>query len=598
MRHPLRYVLLVLALLYALSLDHGLPNRYVPDDHAVRCALGMAQDFSEQGLSGLVPESGRYTIYPYLLPYLDLALVGGVYVGGRATGAWGGTGEFREAVFDDPTYAWLPARMLSALLALLVPWGLYRSARELRRSRGEAALAALLGGSSLVLVLYAHTSRPWAAMLGLMCLTQALSLRAMRKGSPRSLGLASLAAGLSASAFTLGLAAFAFPFVAWVTLLLRGRRALLWRALPALGAGLLVAALVGYPYMWMHGLESGSGVQYSGGQGTAPMEGATPDVEVGGLAFIPQFGVDGLPAKASAWFGSEPALLLLGLPGLFLLARRRERRLDALLLAVAPALCFMLLFLFYELGLVRYLMPATALLGLPAAAMSSALARRGGAARVVALLLLALPLVQAARLDQLLGRQDTRTLAVEQLVAQLPEQARVAVDGMGSLYAPPIPAHPEALLELGAAMLEAPEVLWLNRREQRVLQLHDAGVAPPANARRQIPVSRFWRFDSYYPSDYLLGASTELGDFFDAWRVDHYIQVDRLPDEARRAPITELMAARGELIAEVSPTGDSAPAVAELPTDMQFALTQLWAYERPGPWVRLWRLKPAAESQR
>ena len=81
-------------------------------------------------------------------------------------------------------------------------------------------------------------------------------------------------------------------------------------------------------------------------------------------------------------------------------------------------------------------------------------------------------------------------------------------------------------------------------------------------------------------------------------QLGHRLQVDRLPDEARRAPITQLMAERGELVSELSPTGHSAPSVAELPTDMQFALTQLWTYERPGPWVRLWRLSAATEASR
>src|SRR5690606_11388335 len=119
-----------------------------------------------------------------------------------------------------------------------------------------------------------------------------------------------------------------------------------------------LAGLVGYPYLWVHGLDSGAGTQWSGEQGTVAIEGDAPDVQIGGLAFDPQFGTHRLGAKARSWFGMEPALLLLGLPGLVLLARRRARRVDAWLLVVAPVLCYGLPFLFYELGLVRYLMPA------------------------------------------------------------------------------------------------------------------------------------------------------------------------------------------------------------------------------------------------
>jgi len=78
MRHPLRLVMALVAGLLVASLDHGLPHRYVPDDHAVRCALGIARDLGRPELSrleALVPPAGQYTTYPYLLPYVDLAAI-------------------------------------------------------------------------------------------------------------------------------------------------------------------------------------------------------------------------------------------------------------------------------------------------------------------------------------------------------------------------------------------------------------------------------------------------------------------------------------------------------------------------------------------
>ncbi|HZL99611.1 MAG TPA: hypothetical protein VFD43_05090, partial [Planctomycetota bacterium] len=162
MRHPLPIVLAVIAPLLLLSLGHGLPERYVPDDHSVRCALGIARDLGNPDLprlSALVPPSGQYTTYPYLLAYLDLAAVAVVYAGGRLTGAWAGAGEFGEAVFADPTLAWLPARAIVALLSLALPLAVYRAARRLGESKAGAALAALLGGSSLLMVHGAHVER-------------------------------------------------------------------------------------------------------------------------------------------------------------------------------------------------------------------------------------------------------------------------------------------------------------------------------------------------------------------------------------------------------------------------------------------------------
>jgi len=60
MRHPLRVVMPVVAALLLISIGHGLPHRYVPDDHAVRCALGIARDLGNPDLprlTALVPPS-------------------------------------------------------------------------------------------------------------------------------------------------------------------------------------------------------------------------------------------------------------------------------------------------------------------------------------------------------------------------------------------------------------------------------------------------------------------------------------------------------------------------------------------------------------
>jgi hypothetical protein len=52
------------------------------------------------------------------------------------------------------------------------------------------------------------------------------------------------------------------------------------------------------------------------------------------------------------------------------------------------------------------------------------------------------------------------------------------------------------------------------------------------------------------------------------------------------------------LVYERSPTGSPDPSEAALPTDMEFALTQLWEYERPGPWIRAWRLDTGRAATR
>ena len=569
---PLPLVLVVIAPLMFLSLGHGLPQRYVPDDHSVRCALGIARDLGNpelSRLSALVPPSGQYTTYPYLLAYLDLAAVAGVYVVGRLTGAWAGAGAFGEAVFADPTLAWLPARAIVALLSLLLPVATYRAARRLGLDRHGAALAALLGGSSLLLVHGAHVERPWAPVAALTAVTLAASLRLRRRRRIRDVVLACVPAGLAAATHPIGVLAFGLPALA----------ALLWRPrLPALllgpAAGVLTALLVGYPYLLVYQQDTGRGA-------IAGQLEATEVVDIGGQAFaLDRF--HGLIAGRTlrGWFGYEPVLLTLGLIGLPALARAARGRGAALL--VVPPLFLAVLFLAYDGTHLRYLMPATAFLALSAGALVQRLARGGGAGRLAAALLLAVPLLQAARLDLVLGRTDTRTLAALELPSLIPPGERVAIDG----YAPP-------LLPTAASVDAIDELVWTTRTEVRALDLARAGLPEPAEARDLIPVGRFWKFDSYYASDYELGGSKELGEWMDEWAIRWYVQVDRLPDPARRLPVTELTARRGRLAYTRSPAPDavSVPREALLPAEMHFPLTELWRTARPGPLIRCWRIE-------
>lgn len=574
MRHPLRVVMPVVAALLLISIGHGLPHRYVPDDHAVRCALGIARDLGNPDLprlTALVPPSGRYTTYPYLLPYLDLGAIGVSYAIGRATGSWHGPGEFAERVFDDPGVAWLPARLVVALLTLLLPLAVYRAARELGRSRHEAALAALLAGSSLLVVQFAHTARPWAPMVALGAACLAASLRLRRKRGPADVALAAAFAALATSTHPVGALFFALPVLALCV----------WRPRPlAALAGLVVAPvlalLIGFPYLLVYRADTGKGAiagQLQTGEA----------ITIGGQAFdLSRFGAERLGQTLWGWLGYDPVLVLLGLVGLVALARQVRGR--GALLIVAPPLVLAAIFLLYDGTHVRYLMPAVPFLAISAACLIGELRRSGGRLAVlVALAAVAVPIVQASRLDLLLGRDDTRTHAVQVITGFTSGTDLLAVDG----YGPP-------LVPTAASVDALVEQVWISRAEQRVMDFAAAGVAESSAARALLPIGRFWKYDSYYPTDYLLnGRVAELADFMSAWGVTHYVQVDRVPDEQRRAPVTAWTGAHCELVYEASPMAGSPPAEAALPTDMAFPLTQLWAYERPGPWIRVWRVKGA-----
>lgn len=579
MKHPLPLVLVVVAALYGIALQHGMPHRFVPDDSAVKAALGIAQRMKEEGplVERLVPPSGTYTTYPYLLPYMHLGAIGTRYVVGRATGEWGSANQFADLLYDDASLAWLPARIVNALLGLLLPWAVYRAARELRRGRGTAALCALFAGSALLVVQYAHTSRPWVPTVAFGAVALAASLRLRRRRTVGASVYAWGAAALAASCHPLGLLSFGYPLVG--TLCAPKRSVAAWLVGPLVGVALCVG--VGYPYSVVYGEDAGAG-SISAASGGAASDG----IQIGGQAFDPTWFSGGrLVEVGGSWFGYEPALLLLGIAGLFALARGAgDARRQAWWLVVVPTLGFAVAFLLYEGSHVRYLMPTTAGLALGAGVTCARLWDAGGARRIVAALLVALPLVQALRFDQLLLRTDTRVLAADAVVDLTDPDDVLAVDHHGSYYAPP-------LRPTGASLPPLVSAVPLTGRERRWLAWHEADVDDPHEARAIVPITRFYVFDSYYPTDYVLGTRERaFADVLDDWGVTVYVQVDRLPDDARRQPITDETARRGALVYEVSPTGETPPHEAALPTDMGFALADLWRYERPGPWVRVWRL--------
>ncbi|MED5331017.1 MAG: hypothetical protein VX916_06965, partial [Planctomycetota bacterium] len=183
------------------------------------------------------------------------------------------------------------------------------------------------------------------------------------------------------------------------------------------------------------------------------------------------------------------------------------------------------------------------------------------------------------------GRLDTRTEAAVAIESLSSSRDVIAVDHQGSYYAPP-------LQSTSASLEKIESFVPLTSSERRHLSQVATGVAEDSpRARHLVPVSRFWVFDSYYPSDYILAETgLDLGSFFREHGVTMYVQIDRFPDEQRRQPVTDLLAERGDLIYALSPTGSHPPSTAALPTDLAFPLVDLWKAFRPGPWVRVWKL--------
>lgn len=561
-------LIVALALLVRLApIDHGAPRGYVPDGHMVRNALGMAQE------KDLIPPIAKYSTYPYLVPYLLLPVYGAQYVAGRASGAWGGAAEFAMRAKERPSMVQLPARALMALFGALTAWVVYRAARAAGLAKG-ALVAGFASATSLLNVQLSTQERPWAAVVFFGAVAAWRSIEFMRSGERRELLFAGLAAGASFSSHQAGLAFLALPGFAWSFgprgwsgLELR-RRLIEGFACVALFA--LVALLVGHPYRWRHGATPVESIIGGGQHGTLDL-GAQP-LRLG-LSFA------SARRLSIALLGYDPALVLLGLPGLWCALRSRTLRPIAV-----GALLIGLVALFNPSDHIRYLAPATMLLGFGAGAFVERV-WSSTALRVLSLALLGLSLAQAVRFDVVLRAQDTRN-EFEHVLAQLPTGSIVAIDHYG-----PLPERSRAALERTKRLRE------LYGREAHRMAYFEAGVEPPGGAGLDaIGVEELFGVDATTleytvkddPRVRALGASPR--EVLAALGVTHLVLAERRPGiEAR--PLAPLVAGQTAL-ATLDPSADEGDRCDEafLPTEMDFPLTGLWQVDRPGPRLELYAL--------
>lgn len=584
-------VLVLLPLLLRLApLDHGLPAGYVPDTHMVRQALGMAKDKDP------VPPVGRYSTYPNLLPYLLVPIYGAEYALGRATGTWGGSGEFAMRLYEEPERAHLPARALVALLAACTPWVILRAARAMGLGRG-AWVAAWLTATGLLHLHFSVQERPWAPLVLFFALAAWPAALHARDGGRRTLLLSGLAAGLAFATHQAGLVALGIPGIAWALAPPGpgatgpgstgpgstgaagwGRRILGGVQCVALFA--VVSLLLGHPYLLVHGATpendiAGAGLEH--------------DFAVGGQAVGFGWSLHSVTRLSRAFFGYDPVLVVLGLMGLVPALRTR-----AALPATGFALLWAAFFLTNPNDHVRYLLPLSVLLTIPAGFAAERLWRTA-AGRWGLVALLAFPLVQALRLDWVLAREDTRALAWRAL-GELPPEASVAVDHYGPV------------LFLDAASL-ARLAGWrdLYGREEHRRLLLEAGRTPREGAGIDaLPLEDLIGYDarkneSDWKVEGLGGRDTTAT--LRALGATHVLLVDRNPTDPLPSMLvderpaeegrTKLAPLRldGDPLWRISPAGDGPlPEEARLPTELDFPLTSLWQVERPGPVLELYRL--------
>ncbi|QDU67032.1 glycosyltransferase family 39 protein [Engelhardtia mirabilis] len=594
------FLLLVLPLsLRWLPIGHGLPQNHVPDTHVVRCALGMAKDKDP------FPPVGRYSTYPYLLPYTLLPVYAAQYAVGRATGEWSGSGEFANRVLEHPEDVHLTARLVLAALSALAPWLVYRGAR-VAGLRSGAWIAAWLVATGLLHLHFSVQERPWGPMMSFLALSIWPAARYVRGGALRDLLLCGAAGGLAVATHQAGLPLLLVAGIAWFAgphgftggASLRRR---LGHGLVAVGAFALVGLLLGYPYRLVHGATDAGQVAGIAEAGESAESSGGVDLTLGGQGIAFDIRWESLEHLSRALVGYDPVLVLLGVAGIALSVRRR-----VLWPAVGMGLFWFAFFGTNQNDHVRYMLPMSVLLAYPAGLAGERLVRSGNTGRALLLLLLAVPLIQALRLVHVLRQEDTRTLALAPL-GDLPAGTVVAIDR----YGPQVPMN-RASLELLAGLRP------LGSREAHRLELLEASAEYDVDLDSiggpgigVVPVGDLFEFDERHRGSRVAQAAMGLGDGFDevlrGLGVTHVLLVDRDPtddvpsllvDEGS-ALLIERGQGRGELAPKLSPlsTGRSLwtidPALgasggeARLPTELDFAATAIWRVERPGPRLEL-----------
>jgi hypothetical protein len=579
-----RGLIALLCLAFALriaGLGHSLPYKYVADTHVVRGALGMAQEKT------LAPAPNKYTSYPYLLPMLLLPQYGTLYAGGKVLGVYRDAQDFGNRMIDDPTPLYWIARLLTTVLGVLAVIGTHRIVRRaLGKHRGrDALLAAFFVATSLMLIHLGKDTRPWIAITAftVFAADRTLSwLRAVTSGDgaahwKRAFAMGACAGLAFASHQAGGLAVLLPAAAVLVRLRVTPRVAIVGGVVSALAFG-GVSLLLGYPYLL---------VGHSGDVAVEAGEGTAGQFDLGGQSMRTEaFGAARLAETAIGFFGFEPALILFAFAGIFALRHVRFRP-GALATVALHPLAVVVLFHFYGGTHTRYLSPAIPLLAVFAALGARAALARGGWVRAVALGLLALPVVQALRLDYVMSRTDTRTEFLATVARHAPEGATIAVEG----YGPPLRFAASAVERLASFDQ------GVSRVEQR-----EAALEAPVDATRPpysvVPLERFYEFQSAWPHQWLYRGDDPahpiekpIERFLDEVGAKFLVMVDRWPGGPRNSALDEIVARRGAVVASLTPYDGAAPREALLPMDPEFAATAIWKVNRPGPELKLVQLR-------
>ncbi len=545
------------------AIGHGLPYLYVPDESTmVGGALRMGATRSLQ------PST---FIYPALLMYLFAVEYAGLLVVGLLTGLFTSIAHFQEFAFTDPTLFYLLPRLAIALVGTATIPLIYVVGRRLY-GRWAGVIAAGLLAASVMHVQMSHQARHWAPVTFWTLLVLWVSLDLAERGRRRDYWLSGLLVGLTAATSFNGFLLMAMPLVAHYTALRkRGLSALEPRNHLPMLAALVLAPAVFFalnPYILLQFSRFVSfhsqGDSSIGGQIVGHYQSFFEEKQ--GFAFF-----------AQSTLAYEPAVTLLGIAGAFLAIRRFPT--TAPLVLLYPLFHYLMFATTAPSLEQRYMLPAVAVLALPAGLAGAEMGKRilgnGSGLRLsllvtVGVLFALLVSLPSLRYDWLLAQPDTRTLAKEWIESQLPAGADVAVES----YPPPINADMDTLK---AHLREAPNSL--GARDQWLLE---KGLPPGEMAYR---LARLNLVDTSPKVDRLspyLAANPHryyvVSDF--RWKSEHQSHL----------ALKAYLARQGRLIADFRPSTEEGYVPSDMLNNMEDPLVELWKVERPGPVIEIYEV--------
>jgi hypothetical protein len=409
-------ILLLAAGLRLYGLDHGLPFVYNPDEANIMArSLSIAQG----------PDPGYY-LYPSFFFYLLFAVMGVLFVLGRASGRYESVADFQMRFFENPTDFYLAGRLVGVVAALGTIVLTYRLV-ERHFSRTAARGAALIVAVAYFNVRDAHYLKH-DVPCGLLAVGALWAIdRAIERKTAWAYALAGVVTGVGfATHYYLIFLAPAFAVAHFTARRFEG-----FRALVLAGAVSAATFFLLTPFVL---LNLGTAIEHMGANRRVVVD---RSIEGEGAAtFLPSFD-DYLDFLATQGLGYGLLVLVFG--GFVLMARFEARRLA--IWGFFPLVFF--LFISYTFFAGRYLNP---MLPFMAAAGGFALAFleervRRGLGYAVAILVSVQPLYRSYHVGRLFDSVDTRTVARAFVLSEYPMGGTLALQS----YSVPVPQSAESI---------------------------------------------------------------------------------------------------------------------------------------------------------